>query len=126
MKGCIGGSSLSYIGTGLVYLGIHGNKFTIMVDSWLNQVNEMDEATSYWNRCLMLVTKMLKYTLYYLCGIPLWYAIAKLGSSRREAHEYKLAIATPATKNISLRSRIASPSKLMMVFVNCFRCLSIV
>jgi len=126
LTGCIGGSCLSFIGPGLVFLGVHGQKFLDLVDgSWLfkkesNSTEEEEEEndnTSALENVCSLIRKVLGRVVYCVTLLPIWYSIAKLGAETRKAHEYKVSLATPHTKHRSLRGRISSPSKLRYLFV---------
>jgi sodium-coupled neutral amino acid transporter 11 len=47
LSGAIGGSCLSYIGPGVVFLGVHGERFLKLVsDSWLGKMLPSSEASS--------------------------------------------------------------------------------
>ena len=135
ITGCIGGSCLSYIGPGLVYVGIHGRQFMKIVDEILLNLHDAVDADSssenvesdfiispfkFCDKIYMSLKRFCGYTLFYISGTPVWYAIAKFGSTRREAHEYRVAAATPNTRNRSLRGRISSPSKSYFSHIHFF------
>eukprot|EP00815_Leptocylindrus_aporus_P011343 CAMPEP_0116075854 /NCGR_PEP_ID=MMETSP0322-20121206/16882_1 /TAXON_ID=163516 /ORGANISM="Leptocylindrus danicus var. apora, Strain B651" /LENGTH=610 /DNA_ID=CAMNT_0003565991 /DNA_START=100 /DNA_END=1932 /DNA_ORIENTATION=+ len=121
LTGCIGGSCLSFIGPGLVFLGVHGQKFLDLVDgSWLfkkesnsteeeEEEEEEDDSTSVAENVCSLIRKVVGRVVYCVTLLPIWYSIAKLGAETRKAHEHKVSLATPHTKHRSLRGRISSP-----------------
>lgn len=124
----LGGSSLSYIGPGMVYLGIHGKKFNALVSNWWvaklaghdeqsdldteGEEDATDEAVNIFSKYVDFAKRMLAYLIYYIFLFPIWCRIAKIGAELRQAHEYKVTLATPTTRGRRLRGRISSPSKL--------------
>lgn len=125
LTGTIGGSSLSYIGPGMVYLGIHGKKFNALVSNWWvaklaghdeqsdldteGEEDATDEAVNIFSKYVDFAKRMLAYLIYYIFLFPIWCRIAKIGAELRQAHEYKVTLATPTTRGRRLRGRISSP-----------------
>jgi hypothetical protein len=104
LTGAIGGSCISYIGPGLVYLGVNGEEFLQMVGGWLDRwrrargyttsVTNM-EIPAEGNASLKIIhddglvtyetiTDGRKPILYYLGLFPLWTFIAHRGATHMQ------------------------------------------
>ncbi|KAL3826950.1 hypothetical protein ACHAXA_000014 [Cyclostephanos tholiformis] len=104
LTGAIGGSCISYIGPGLVYLGVNGEEFLQMVGCWLHRwrrargyttsntdadlptegnvslkITHDDGLVSY-----EIITKGRKPLLYYLGLFPLWTFVAHRGATHMQ------------------------------------------
>lgn len=113
--GAIGGSSLSYLGPGMVYLGIHGNRFLEMVsrvwstrekwNSWMWHYPP-HERESQNQRNFGIISVML----WYITLMPFWCIIAEVGRTKFSEHELELSRKSPSIVNrlgkISNKSRM--------------------
>jgi Transmembrane amino acid transporter protein len=134
ITGAVGGSCLSYIGPGLIYLGIHGGRFLELVsESCLGcmlpserrpalEITESTEAPHSMVETTPLVTGdkkpngtngdaidgendevpvqnepfyLLKAALWYMCGFPMWCAIAGFGRKGLTRHVHDLTLKSP-------------------------------
>jgi sodium-coupled neutral amino acid transporter 11 len=124
VTGAIGGSCLSYVGPGLVYLGVHGARFLeLLQESWLGSMLPMSlrEPTEDTTRAVETTplvardgTKSLetiikpeeehrddmlrtiaKTLTWYLCCFPLWVWIASTGKRNIKAHIRDMALKSP-------------------------------
>jgi sodium-coupled neutral amino acid transporter 11 len=138
LTGAVGGSCLSYIGPGLIYLGIHGGRFLDLVsDGWLgcmlraqqrpaleiadsagapdNMVETTPLVTGESHRTLSTNGStevsvdddadveadgrdplyLLKAAVWYMCGFPLWCAIAGFGRKGLTRHVHDLTLKSP-------------------------------
>jgi solute carrier family 38 (sodium-coupled neutral amino acid transporter), member 11 len=111
VTGAIGGSSLSYIGPGAVYIGIHGAAFVKMVnDFWkigvatdterlpLRNSKNANSLTSLQVDSLFI--RYLKCILWYILGIPIWYALAQAGAEGFNAYKTDLMGKSPHPSRI--------------------------
>ena len=81
------------------------------------EANDMADSNEFYPEVSFRIKKFIRYTIYYLCGTPMWYFVAKFGSTRRAAHEYRVATATPTTRKRTAQGRISSPSKLSCLWL---------
>ena len=133
VTGAIGGSFLSYIGPGAVFLGVHGERFIALSrKSWLGKMvqsdtnNRIDEygdrsaAAGEVTRLLQrpedtekggssIVTKieptendedslfasLFRVPVWYLTGMPLWCALARMGQRGVHKHAEDMALKSP-------------------------------
>jgi hypothetical protein len=104
LTGAIGGSCISYIGPGLVYLGVNGEEFLQMVGSWLDRWRRARgyttsgtdaEIPTEGNASLKIthgdgivsydtITDGRKPILFYLGLFPLWTFIAHRGATHMQ------------------------------------------
>lgn len=125
LAGVIGGSSLAYIGPGMLYLAVHGGRFLELVDEFFMvpmdehaTTNGYREGQQLASETTILVARpqddndnqlprgmdgCCKTMVWYLVGMPLWCYIADLGKTRVLAHANALA-----TKNTLEHSRIGA------------------
>ena len=110
ITGAIGGSCLSYIGPGAVYLGIHGGRFLELSRAFFGrpvlpaapsseditplyaeapQVSIPPEPTDSW------LVQFFKTILWYVCLMPIWCWIATIGRTSLTKHVHELAIKSP-------------------------------
>jgi hypothetical protein len=102
--GAVGGSSLSYLGPGMVYLGIHGNMFLEIASRlwctgakwnrwmWRYPLSEGETLHQRNNGIIVLV-------LWYITLMPLWCLIADVGRSNFLQHEIELSRKSPCVVN---------------------------
>lgn len=138
ITGAVGGSCLSYIGPGLIYLGIHGGRFLdLLSESWLGcmlpserrpalEVSKSSQAPHSMVETTPLVTGdqkpsasadgangevidvetdedsvqpepfyLLKAAVWYMCGFPMWCAIAGYGRKGLTRHVHDLTLKSP-------------------------------
>lgn len=108
VTGAIGGSCLSYIGPGLVYLGIHGGEFQEKVATFWNTrriaaktpetkaLNSTDvEDQSETSQKDSSTTRVLKGIIWYLTGMPIWLFIAQVGANSYELYQREKAAKSP-------------------------------
>jgi sodium-coupled neutral amino acid transporter 11 len=110
-SGAIGGSCLSYIGPGAVYLGIHGARFLELSRDVFGKPKQPtqvsnEEMDPLYSESLSakaiaieepdpwLVSKM-KEIVFYLLIMPVWCKIAQIGKSHLTSHITELAMQTP-------------------------------
>lgn len=119
--GAIGGSSLSYLGPGMVYLGIHGNRFLEMVSREWNTREK-------WNSLMWHYPPLeresnnqknfgiISFMLWYITLMPFWCIIAEVGRSKFSEHELELSRKSPSVVNrlgkISNKSRMIQANVL--------------
>jgi len=122
VTGAIGGSSLSYIGPGCCYLGIHGSEFLDMISKRWNFVSNVyhidrgiigDEIQksklSNISMKVENVTSVAKkacfdqvwdYILWYVCLMPVWCSIAEYGQYSLLKHEESEAQKSPHSSRL--------------------------
>ncbi len=136
--GAVGGSSISYIGVGAVYLGVYGADFVKLVEPWRQSVGRLDLC--WWRRIRLQPTQrgdeestplkeggrppssevtsessssssqcvdLIKTIGWYLCGMPLWFWMATLGSKNLILHRQAMAGKSPHMSRID--SRVGKP-----------------
>ena len=112
VSGAIGGSSLSYIGPGAVYLGVHGGRFLELSRSFFGSSKQPETAafdeetaplynkpvaagvepppsTDFW------IVRQFKNFLWYLWLMPVWCKISSIGKSYLTSHVTDLAMKSP-------------------------------
>jgi hypothetical protein len=109
-SGAIGGSSLSYIGPGAVYLGIHGARFLEISKSVFGRPAEPmessnDEMEPLYSKPVSanlepphqesLIVRTFKDVCFYLLLMPVWCKIAQTGKNYLTSHITELALQTP-------------------------------
>jgi len=124
VTGAVGGSNLSYIGPGIVYLGIHGGRFLELSKSYFgpelcpNSDSEEEEkstpvvhnlhavsANSETNSAggddddehgiLRWCCRSLKTMLWYISGMPIWTTLASIGKGSLTTHVTEMALKSP-------------------------------
>jgi hypothetical protein len=110
VSGAIGGSSLSYIGPGVVYLGIHGARFLELSRAFFGPQVEAEQSSD--EEMAPLYTEpvagdlspppkdswlllQLKNILWYVLFMPIWCKIASIGKSQLTSHITELALKSP-------------------------------
>lgn len=105
--GTIAASSISYIGPGLVYLGVYGDDFLQKVDdTWFGEViNEEDpdaetsslmiNSESSTKKPPSFTQSVWKLTAWYMLWMPLWCAIARIGKRKLKLFREKEALKSP-------------------------------
>ena len=97
LTGTIGGSCLSYMGPGAVYIGIHGNRFMELANKYygirpnsesqpldIEQDDDVDEDPNSDDGFLL---RCWKFVSWYLFLMPIWYYIALVGSQGFERYK---------------------------------------
>jgi sodium-coupled neutral amino acid transporter 11 len=118
VTGAIGGSCLSYIGPGALYLGIHGGEFVKMAKEFWNmggrQDLEMQPLRGNSAPAPQLedsnLTKMCKTILWYLLGMPVWYNMAKVGAEGFSSYKQALVLKSPHPSRLGKVKRRAGPA----------------
>lgn len=112
ITGTIAGSSLSYIGPGLVYLAVYGDEFLKKVDEvWgdaieiedvevpdtetANLVPKTNESTEDTTQNQSFVQSTWKQTTWYILLMPAWCTIATLGKRKLKLFREKEALKSP-------------------------------
>ena len=121
ITGTVGGSCLSYLGPGVVYLGIHGERFLFLArqafggrtqsiatgNNGLSDEKDVLETTplvvgskSNNNRNGerpddVMVVGVWNHILWYLSGMPLWCAIARAGKAQLQVHITEMTLKSP-------------------------------
>ena len=124
ITGAIGGSSLSYLMPGMVYLGIHGGRFLELVqNSWLGSLLEAEDGTvsppthavettplvAGGNKTNdvekqqdgdelpsdSFVMHLIKKLVWYVTGLPIWCSIAQTGKRHLTQHIHDMALKSP-------------------------------
>jgi len=90
VTGAVGGSALSYIGPGMVYLGIHGDEFLKIMRERFGYFVDGDDDE---NVCCS--GSICQSIVYYLLLMPLWIAIAKMGNKGVVKFGEKEALKSP-------------------------------
>jgi sodium-coupled neutral amino acid transporter 11 len=92
--GAVGGSCLSYLGPGAVFIGIHGRYFLLKVASW--DISSGEERLMWkfppnrghnlceHDRTVSMFAKVGRVCLWYICFMPFWCMIAHLGQRNFE------------------------------------------
>jgi sodium-coupled neutral amino acid transporter 11 len=117
----VGGSCLSYIGPGIVYIGVHGGRFIQLSDAFFGrrtgflgsleerpeefqqQEEEVEYTPLYCDRVQSSVavhstttdswfTRQFKNLLWYIFGMPLWYPLARAGKQYFTTHVTEVAL----------------------------------
>lgn len=130
VTGAIGGSCLSYIGPGAVYLGVHGADFLDMVQGYWHSYNNTDATATLENNMTEVrpilagdrelsppppppppqdswYTKCFKTILWYLLLMPFWCFFARWGAEQTKEHERELALKSPHLSRIGGNSKSA-------------------
>lgn len=104
--GAIGGSCLSYLGPGMIYLGIHGKIFLEHVSSWWFLRGTWNTLLWHYpanntphSRQRGVVESAILIFLWYVTLMPLWCFISEIGSFNFQAHEDDLAQKSPCVVN---------------------------
>ena len=121
ITGTVGGSCLSYLGPGVIYLGVHGERFLSLarqafgrrneasVEHSVTQSNEngADETTplvvggdamniiTSENQDTVEVVGVWNHILWYLTGMPIWCAIARSGKVQLQEHITEMTMKSP-------------------------------
>lgn len=105
LTGAIGGSSLSYIGPGAVYLGVHGERFLELVKEHYFQTIErpvestqavaLGETTPLQQKDDKQFKSALHKVLYFASAMPLWCWIAQYGSDKVQIYAHDMALKSP-------------------------------
>ena len=109
ITGTIAGSSLSYIGPGLVYLAVYGDEFLQKVDEIWGDAIEVESEEEQDTESTNLVPKtnsstkeaqsflqsLLKQTSWYFLLMPVWCSIATLGKRKLKLFREKEALKSP-------------------------------
>ena len=95
ISGSLGGSSLSYIGPGAVYLAVHGQEFQDMVKQRWNMSAGNSEEEDDGPPSATRVDGILNKLLWYLTFMPLWCGIASIGLHYLAKHEEEEALKSP-------------------------------
>jgi hypothetical protein len=114
--GAVGGSCLSYIGPGMVYLGIHGARFLELTKTFFGEIRQVrapaaapldeEEAAPLYNvpEAVDLpspptnenwIVRQFKNMLWYLWLMPIWCKIATIGKATLTNHVTELALKSP-------------------------------
>jgi len=83
LTGSVGGSALSYIGPGVIYIAVHGAHFLDMVQRRFDV-----SSSSFGKKCCDTI-------LYYILFMPLWCSIASTGDKYLVKHEEEEALKSP-------------------------------
>jgi len=89
ISGSLGGSSLSYIGPGAVYLAVHGQAFRDMVKKRWNMSEDVVRPSA------ATVGGLFHKFLWYVTFMPLWCGIASIGIHYLAKHEEEEALKSP-------------------------------
>ena len=121
ITGTVGGSCLSYLGPGVIYLGVHGERFLSLARQAFGRRNEAsvehsatqsnengaDETTplvvggdathiiTSENQDAVEVVGVWNHILWYLTGMPLWCAIARSGKVQLQEHITEMTMKSP-------------------------------
>lgn len=123
ITGTVGGSCLSYIGPGVVYLGVHGERFLFLARQLFGRRTEssIEQNTASSNEKGAVETTPLvvgsgaknnnhnncdsqddvevvgvcNHILWYVSGMPLWCAIARSGKVQLQEHITEMAMKSP-------------------------------
>ena len=97
--GSIGGSCLSYIGPGIVYIGIHGGRLLELNDIYFGVNNSSSNNKSKKinkNNCFVnLIQSIPKTVLWYVIGMPIWIKFATIGKQYLTNHISDMALKSP-------------------------------
>ena len=105
--GTIAASSISYIGPGLVYLGVYGDEFLQKVDdTWCGEVINEEEPDAETTSLMInshsstkqppsFTQSVWKSTAWYILCMPLWCAIARIGKRKLKLFREKEALKSP-------------------------------
>lgn len=119
VTGAISGSSLSYIGPGAVYIGIHGatlikmaNRFWKMGSPREQQQRDLEEMEPLQTDAAVTsnipvppqedsaIVKFCKGVLWYILFMPVWYYVAKTGSASFDSYKHDIATKSPHISRI--------------------------
>lgn len=121
ITGTVGGSCLSYLGPGVIYLGVHGERFLSLARQAFGRRNEASEEHSVTqsnengadettplvvggdatniitseNQDAVEVVGVWNHILWYLIGMPLWCAIARSGKVQLQEHITEMTMKSP-------------------------------
>ncbi|VEU38644.1 unnamed protein product [Pseudo-nitzschia multistriata] len=116
VTGGVGGSCLSYIGPGIVYIGIHGDRFLELTESYFDrgflgisevqtgEWNDDEESSPLVNKATNRMAlssddcfycKLFKLLSWYLTGMPLWISLASIGKGCLTNHVKEMAQRSP-------------------------------
>ena len=121
ITGTVGGSCLSYLGPGVIYLGVHGERFLSLARQAFGRRNEASEEHSVTqsnengadettplvvggdamniitseNQDTVEVVGVWNHILWYLTGMPLWCAIARSGKVQLQEHITEMTMKSP-------------------------------
>lgn len=102
ISGSLGGSSLSYIGPGAVYLAVHGQEFRDMVKKRWNMSGSGDADEDDGPPSAAKVDGILNKFLWYLTFMPLWCGIASIGLHYLAKHEEEEALKSPHISRLGM------------------------
>eukprot|EP00980_Cylindrotheca_fusiformis_P016803 scaffold5064_cov121-Cylindrotheca_fusiformis.AAC.17 len=109
-SGAIGGSCLSYIGPGAVYLGVHGARFLEISKYYFGLPRESsesphDELEPLYSKPVAAnldhpaqeswITRKVKDAAFYILLMPIWCKIAQIGTTYLTSHVTDLALKSP-------------------------------
>jgi amino acid permease len=86
ITGSIGGSCLSYIGPGIVYIGIHGGRLLELNDAYFGN-NTINNG--------VMIQSLFKTMLWYVIGMPIWIKFATIGKHHLTNHISDMALKSP-------------------------------
>lgn len=121
ITGTVGGSCLSYLGPGVIYLGVHGERFLSLARQAFGRRNEASEEHSVTqsnengadettplvvggdamniitseNQDTVEVVGVWNHILWYLTGMPIWCAIARSGKVQLQEHITEMTMKSP-------------------------------
>jgi sodium-coupled neutral amino acid transporter 11 len=111
VSGAIGGSCLSYIGPGAVYLGVHGGRFLELSGAFFGpsiqpETASDEETVPLYNKPVGVnlpspastdswLVCQLKNILWYLWLMPIWCKISSIGKSSLTSHVSDMAMKSP-------------------------------
>ena len=121
ITGTVGGSCLSYLGPGVIYLGVHGERFLSLARQAFGRRNEANEEHSVTqsnengadettplvvggdamniitseNQDTVEVVGVWNHILWYLTGMPIWCAIARSGKVQLQEHITEMTMKSP-------------------------------
>jgi len=93
ITGSIGGSSLSYIGPGIIYIGIHGGRFLELSEQYFGTTATSNSNNSSASTHIILL--LWKKFLWCLWGMPLWIKLATIGKHQLTEHVTDMALKSP-------------------------------
>ena len=86
--GTVAATALTYIGPGILFIGVHGQEFLDLVDSAWGTLDDTDDNSG-----------MLKGLLWYLLLMPLWCKVASVGNKGLLYYYAKKEMMTPGPQN---------------------------
>ncbi len=116
VTGAVGGSCLSYIGPGILYLGIHGGRFLELSKTYFGQElvstvendddeeeklallgshNNNESESTIQDEKDYLACNYLKTLLWYFVGMPIWTKLASVGKGSLTTYVTEMALKSP-------------------------------